>query len=932
MLGLQIVPHSKLSNSKVKEIVKGIHSPSSVLDRYNLSCIDKLRREGEPIPLDKVFSKDIVYKLLEVKEDSNLLILQDNFVYEIEITKNDIEFRILNKDIKRIKKLYETYIPGIKFKGDVKDYEVDIVDDMDIIEMVNKEHFMFSLKTSEYGGLEPLRYILDIKRNLEDGEKFIYQVMLKSLNNDWWNNFAEAYKKFKGGVFPSKFKLGVKDVMKLSGDVALKSIFGTISILEEIIFGEVELGNTDLTEDSVKDFKKDKGLSRESIRKGTEVGFEVGIRGIAYSSSASRREFINKQFSNCFGCLDGDNRLVKRYIKKSKENLERVRCREIISSIFTSNKMILGVGEVNKLCYLPQITLQKELNMERLDFSEIDVPKELLSGSIPIGHIYGGRKEDIAYWSAIKDVMCLSKVIVGVKGSGKSKYMENYVYHAYKSGNCCIYFDYIENNVNAREVSKHIPKEDLVVLDLGKGFTFDYPELDIESIPKDDEYERTLKRFASDYCRLVEKFVNIINTDDTSELTGNMRNILVSACSFTFLSGHTELYSIYKILTDHKFRCNVVKKIKEMGIYRDDDFRFSVLRSLDIIEVTPRSKKEIVVGTNNKADRVLDRFNALLRDSRTEEMLLGINRNNINFVDVFQQNKVVLVLMSEDDFTDYELKDIIMTYFLTRMWLSGLKRAKVIPNREDRNVVHIILDEVHQLEHSTKVMIKNIAEDRKFRTTYVFTCQYLDQFGSLWGAVKGSGSHYMLLSGTEKKNFLMLKEEIGEKFILEELINMPPRSSLNIIRYNGSNITSFISDLPEMLDKVLSRRERLKNNNRISSNNQNQEKSQILYRASRRESLKDNHNRIVNNQREIKTQSHSFEGLSRRESLKDNNNMLCSNKIIDLKKSQDNREVSRRERDEIVLNPIDILVDGKSIMGDSKKSFKKNFRFWNIFK
>ena len=38
-------------------------------------------------------------------------------------------------------------------------------------------------------------------------------------------------------------------------------------------------------------------------------------------------------------------------------------------------------------------------------------------------------------------------------------------------------------------------------------------------------------------------------------------------------------------------------------------------------------------------------------------------------------------------------------------------------------------------------MIKNLAEDRKFRTTYVFTCQFLGQFKyiKLWEPLKGTG-------------------------------------------------------------------------------------------------------------------------------------------------------------------------------------------------
>lgn len=802
MRGIRLIPHNTLKNDKIKDVLKGIHRPKRYSERYNFKCLDVLTREGEPLPLNKLMRKDILSKLWEGKTESDIMFLQDNFIYEIEITSDKVEFRLLSDEIEEHKKVYEKFIDKVKFLPEVKDYPVEFTKDLTVVEMVTESHFMFSLDTA-YSGLEPLKYILDLKRLLKPGEKFIYQVILHSKDNDWWEGYGEAYRKFKRGSIPRKFTLSPQMIAKFGGEVALRVAIEGVAIMEELIYGDSVVANIDLTEDSVAEIRRDRGLSKDTLEKGKEIGFEVAIRGLCYAKSNARREFICKQFNNCFSCLEGDNKLVMNYVKMNKNMRNRVKYREISNIPILSSQMILSASEVSKLIYLPQITLQREYDIERLDFTEVRMVDELLSGDIPIGQIIGGGK--YTYWSKIKDVRTLSKVIVGVKGSGKSTYLENYVYHAYKSGECIIYFDYIENNVNAHEVSKYIPQEDKVILDLSKGFTFNYPELDISNIPRDEDYERTLKRFASDYCRLIEKFINTINTDDTSDLTGNMRNILVSACSFTFLSGNVDMYSIYKILTDHRFRAEVVAKVKAMNVYREDDFRYDILKSLDEYEEVGKGKarKTRVVGTNNRADRVLDRFNALMRDSRTEEMLLGINRNNINFVEVFEQNKAILILMPEDYFSDYELKDIVVTYFLSRMWLSGLKRAKLIPERDKRNVVHIILDEIHQLKHSTSLMLKNIAEDRKFRTTYIFTCQYLKQFGNLWSAVKGSGSHFMLLSGTEKENFRMLSEEIGENFTLDELIQLPPRSSLNLIRYNGQNIISYISNLPPMLSTEL---------------------------------------------------------------------------------------------------------------------------------
>ena len=795
MKGLIIIPHSTLKNDNIKDLAKALHQPKRYTERYNFTCIDKIMEEGKAINLKDIARKDILEKLLESKEDTDLMILQNNFIYEIEMTSKNIEFRILNRDLESIKKIYSKYVDKIKFDNTIKDYSIEINDSMTAGEIINKEHFMFSLKTTNKG-LEPLKYILDLKRQLKEGEKFIYQVIIEPLTSDWWQTYTQAYNKFKNGKMPKKLRFKLKDIFRIFGNITLDVALEILYCFEEIFFGANEVERIDTTDDDVSLIKRERGLKRATLEKGTERGFETSIRGIIYSKNESRRNFIIEQFSNCFGCMDLDNTLKLTYIKNSKENINRIKNRELFWRPLDNQKMILSVSELQNFLMLPQVSLQKELGMERLDYAEIQLNKELSDGYIPIGKVYGGKEE--AYWSRIKDLLCLSKAIVAVKGAGKSTYFESYVYHAWKGGDCVVYFDYIENCKNAREVAKHIPADDVITLDLSKGFTFDYPELDISNIPHDDEYERTLKRFASDYCMLMEKFINTINIGDAQSLTANMRNILISACSLTFLAGFTDMYSIYKCLTDYRFRYTVVKKVKEMNIYRDDDFRFSVMESLNEVKESKNGKSN-TVGTNEKADRVLDRFNALMRDSRTEEMLLGIDRNNVNFTEIFEQNKVVLVLMPEDYFTDYELKDIVMTYFLSRMKLAGQKRAALIPEREDRKVVHIMLDEIHQLDNSTSLMIKNIAEDRKFRTTYVFTCQFLKQFGKLWEALKGTGCNFMLLAGCEKENFNLLKEEIGSNFNLDELIKMPVWHSLNIVRGREKTITTFMSHLPPQL-------------------------------------------------------------------------------------------------------------------------------------
>ena len=120
----------------------------------------------------------------------------------------------------------------------------------------------------------------------------------------------------------------------------------------------------DTTDDDVSLIKRDKGLKRPTIEKSNERGFEVAIRGLAYSKNESRRSFLLEQFSNCFSCLDLDNTLIPFKLKNSEYNTNRIINRELLFRPLNDQKTILSSAELSNLLQLPQAQLQKELEME----------------------------------------------------------------------------------------------------------------------------------------------------------------------------------------------------------------------------------------------------------------------------------------------------------------------------------------------------------------------------------------------------------------------------------------------------------------------------------------------------------------------------------------------------------------------------------------
>ena len=110
MKGLKIIPHSTLENTNIKDIVKALHEPKRYTERYNFACLDKLLEEGEPIPIKKLFKRGSAKKLLKQKEDTDLLVIQNTFIYEIQITNKSIDFILLNRDLDKVKRLIKSML------------------------------------------------------------------------------------------------------------------------------------------------------------------------------------------------------------------------------------------------------------------------------------------------------------------------------------------------------------------------------------------------------------------------------------------------------------------------------------------------------------------------------------------------------------------------------------------------------------------------------------------------------------------------------------------------------------------------------------------------------------------------------------------------------------------------------------------------------
>lgn len=525
-------------------------------------------------------------------------------------------------------------------------------------------------------------------------------------------------------------------------------------------------------------------ISQHTRHKMNSEAFSTEITVISKSKDTHRRNTNLIAVANSYKDLNGDNELV---IKKLSENRQKRVIKGVIQgSSAGAYRHICSDMEVAKFIQLPQKDLQQTYKIDNIDAREISVPKELLKKGISIGTAEVKRKKQDVYWSTDYNSAALPKIVAGCPGSGKSKYTENFIVGANKLKQCIIVFDYIKNCELTETSSKYTQNN--VIIDLSSKdeiFSFAYPELSSRINKNSSNWDRI--ETATEISKQVKYLVNSITDDTTGKLTAPMSRFLMAAAKIVFIHEGEKVDNVFKVLEDWQTRNEYIRKSK--GVYDYNDRVINTLRELDA-----RSDDGKIVGTkHNLIQGVLNRIDTLLDDPRLERMLRADLDNKHNFTDYMNEGKAVYIKIPQSTFRDATTKDIIVTYFLTRIWSASLERSNI----DKPNITHVITDEVHQVPIAADFMKNHITEFRKFGLAPLFTIHYLKQFRSLLDAIKSSGASYMLLAGLEKENIQVLKEEISP-FTVEEAMGLKEWESLNIIRHNNQ-YAKFISKLPKIL-------------------------------------------------------------------------------------------------------------------------------------
>lgn len=774
----KLKPNNSIRNQSTHLISKTISSMHRSIFQ-NLKIIDSKQL--------KFFSKEIS---LPIKLQYSLVGKIAFFIY---LEKEKIEFYFIFPEY--VKKMFEEKLSAVW-----NQVTIEYIDEKDLpqfavsatkYQMNYVKEDGLSLHTNRSSN-DLLNASLNIVEVMEPGDKagVVYNFVPTS-QNSFRHSYGRTLEKVKKGAPVEKDKTGFAYLFKMFVSL-LDSILKDVT---EILAGKNEKKSEDSLLDALLDrLNGGKRISESTEKKGRGQIIESQVLVISESKTKVREVSYATSIADAFEVIAADNKFTKRSYKKNFNLTDTRFPGAAVNKVYDE--------EAQNFIALPgRELIERYPFMDKIETQETQLPADLQQGSLCIGETtYRGHSQK-AYLSEDESFKKLMLLLIGPSRAGKSKLMANLSVDAVNAGECNIVIDFIKNCELADEMSACFSKDKVLEItfdDFEKLEGIGYNEVGYSDDPF-KQYENA-KRQTSNTLTLI----NSINENgESSRLTPKMERYLESACLVVYISNGSFKDVISVLLNHHKrheFINRVSKKQEEFlgeyieSLYELDDVKEVKIKTTDEKTKTTRtSTRTEIVGTKVQAG-IIDRLATLKRNTYMELMLKKNTENNHNFVEEMQKNQLIVIKMPEAKFPTAAEKDIITTYWLTKIWLALQVRADKYPEK-DLVKVNLFIDEIYQVNHSEQFLKSKLSQIAKFGMKPIISCHYINQLKYMRDELRSANASYMLVAGCDKKNFDELAEELYP-YTAEDLMNLKRFHSLNYIK-TKDGYAQFITKLPK---------------------------------------------------------------------------------------------------------------------------------------
>lgn len=703
-------------------------------------------------------------------EDKKLIIQpQMKASYYIHITKEEVQFYFIIPKVHLMKfksKFAETW-KNIEVK-EVPDIPIDI-NKCTKYQLKYKMNDALSLNVDKRNN-ELLSANMSVLEILESGESvgILYNFIPTSEKESNYQkvNYKSSIEKYKSGENLKKSK----NIIDL-GIITVKFLINFLNdLINSILNNSKQSSNVFIS--------SEKEISNSTNRKAKSDICKTQVVVLSKSKEIEREKQLAISTCNTFKRIEDDNELIYKQVT--------TKLNEYTPRFYDVDVLNTTVEECSNFIAVPgKDIIETYKIIEHNAILESPVPDCLQNGEILIGSVKVKENTQTAYFSTHEQIQRAERVLVGPKGSGKTYKSMKLAINALNIGRGVVNIDIIEDCKLSKDIAKATPSDRLIRIDcsdINQIQAFVYNEIPInESMTPFQIVSNSIKR-----AQQLQLLFDSINTD-ASQLTPRMIKYLYAASAVVYSTKHNaSLNDVLDCLSYPEKRHEYIEKLND-ELKQILENRIKKLKELD------KQEKSKVVNCDIKIDGILDRVSLLELSLETEVALSKTCDTNINFVEAIQDNKVILIELPEDVFTNQTLKNVMATFFLSKVWL-----AKKQLSKEQKNATELFFDEFYKCPNAARIFEEIFAEGRKYNLISTVTLHSVYELSNKCrGYLRSGGASYLLLFGCDIQNFKYLNEYFSNcGYEEDDLINLKEHQALCLIKNEEKNYSSFVATLP----------------------------------------------------------------------------------------------------------------------------------------
>lgn len=726
-----------------------------------------------------------IFKRVQYNGDDNTLIIcwRNHVSYEIYYEYGKILFRytcpssyeaFLRAKIQNA--FPRSTIKKISTKDDVLNNFTSVAS---YTELIQKEHFFKSL-AGDYRANAPLPSLINVVKNLQNGDKALIQFVFNPLNEVWKQKAMGAWIKYRKGDNVEKKESGIWSILDWVFFDLIEKFFRVLDIVMDM-----GVNTTNNEVDDVSHLLRSRQrLSVLTTQKTNYDGFDVYVRLLSEADDRVRAEQTVKSIITALKDIASDNELIPKHgVKKvGTKRLGDIQERRI--PLLNTNKNIWCSKEVAQVVQMPNAQIQEEYKgiINSIETREVELPLELLKGTIPLGTVqYKGRQHTV-YWNhRSHDYFALPKVWQGHMRSGKTTAGKNFIRETQINGYWNLVIDVndgslVDDVVNT--LPENYPQDKIIILDFtNPDFIF---RLGFNEAIKLAQLGASSKQAERNCSKMADILVYFLNATTAEPLSDRMTRYFISAVRLCLLNGYSGIESFTRCLTDYKFRVELCEK--SQGKIRE-----KVLQDMDSLNIYSKKGDEVVDTVSSTAIiGIADRANKLLQSDLLEDCFMDNPNVDIDFRKWFDEGYFVGIKANKDAVGGFETCNVLVTFLVQKAWSAILSRYDDLVRGKDLRLGFVTLDEPHSFPSVCTILTGAIRESAKWRCGFNFMVHDLDDLGVMLPKLIDAGSNFIMYR-TSFKNYRRL-ESLMKPFTIEEALETKQYHALHILDNNGERV------------------------------------------------------------------------------------------------------------------------------------------------